>query len=50
MVDAELHDGGSTSFTLVFLLVTGGAGDGFTRARNITVAGYEFESGKTAIS
>jgi hypothetical protein len=25
MVDAELHDGGSTSFTLVFLLVTSGA-------------------------
>ena len=50
MVDAELHDGGSTSFTLVFLLVTSGAREGFTRVRSIIPGGYEFESGKTAIS
>jgi len=67
--DAELHDGGSTSFTLVFLVVTSKAGSrnagwfdvrcskGYrrrerclTHAANIFPGGYEFESGKPAIS
>jgi hypothetical protein len=73
MVDAELHDGGSTSFTLGFLLMPSQVrptrrtvpllhrsmhrdSDGCRRrgfmahASNIFPAGYEFESGKTAIS
>jgi len=50
MVDAELHDGGSTSFTLVFLPIASGAQGGVTHVRNINRRGYEFESGKAAIS
>ena len=49
MADAELHDGGSTSFTLVFLLKASSARSR-AAARNIFAAGYEFECGKTAIS
>jgi hypothetical protein len=54
MVDAELHVGGSTSFTLVFLLRASSPfpmdEDGYAHARNIFPTGYEFESDRTAIS
>jgi hypothetical protein len=74
IVDAELHDGGSAIFTLVFLLVTSKAcsrsvglfrcrivrranvrmdrrpGGWLTHAFSIFTGGYEFESGKPAIS
>jgi hypothetical protein len=55
MVEGELHDGGSTSFTVVFLLEGGPRALPIrkgvsTRARNIFPAGYEFEGDRAAIS
>jgi hypothetical protein len=52
MADGELHDGGSTSFTLVFLLISERVAllGGFTHAANILPAGYEFEADGSAIS
>jgi hypothetical protein len=53
MVDAELHEGGSTSFTLVILpvdKVRAPDGDGVTHVRNIFSGGYEFEGDGPAIS
>jgi hypothetical protein len=44
MVDAELHDGGSTSFTLVFLPEMGSA------RPNMFAAGYEIERAGNVIS
>jgi hypothetical protein len=52
MVEGELDDGGSTSFTLVFLLVMSDSRSRDSRRsrRNIFAAGYEFEGDRTAIS
>ena len=51
MVEGELHEGGSTSFTDVFLPIDGGGGRmSRNRPINIVSSGYDFEGGRAAIS
>jgi hypothetical protein len=50
-LERELYEGGSTSFTSVFLLIDAGGGNvPGGRPINISSRGYDFEGGRTTIS